>query len=204
MAAGEMRAQFQTLEPRRLLSSLVLVNNVVPRFGALDVGTPVNLLELPDHKILAFAQSTIDGVPDSPTLAMARLLPDGTLDTSFGGKGYGAGPGRALYPGLFGTVAAAAPDDRFVYGGKMFLPSGKIDTSFNGDGHVDGDFVAFAPDGSLFATSSYFETSPPLPPSKLEHRARDGHLLQQIDLAPFLKSKDDQIVPKDLVVQSNG
>src|SRR5207244_12835480 len=100
MGAGDMRANLQTLERRRLLSSLVLVNNVAPRFGALDVGTPVNLLELPAHKILAFAQSTIDGVPDSPTLAMARLLPDGTLATRFGRKGYGAGAARRLAAGL--------------------------------------------------------------------------------------------------------
>ncbi|MEW6472313.1 MAG: delta-60 repeat domain-containing protein [Actinomycetota bacterium] len=101
--------------------------------------------------------------------AVARYLPDGTLDTSFDGDGrqttrFG-GPASAaallLEPaGEIVTVGFAAEGDRFQFALARYLPHGGLDPSFSGDGKLtaavaDGECEAFAvarqPDRKLVA-----------------------------------------------------
>ena len=124
----------------------------------------------PDGKIV------LAGVAPSPStgsdFALARYLPNGTLDTTFGGDG------RVITDFGGDDIAIAVtlqPDGKIVVAGRAttnpatghtdfalarYLPNGTLDTTFGGDGLVITDFgdfefatdVAFQPDGKIVAT----------------------------------------------------
>ena len=108
--------------------------------------------------------------------ALARYLPDGTLDTSFDGDGRqttafsGAASATALLLEPAGNIVAAgfaAEGDRFHFALARYLPNGAADPSFSGDGKLtaavaDGECEAFAvalqPDGKLVAAGFAVES----------------------------------------------
>ncbi|MEV0635343.1 calcium-binding protein [Streptomyces sp. NPDC050619] len=108
-------------------------------------------------------------------MAVLRLTPDGTPDTSFGGDGtVTANPaGPTLQEGGDGRALALQPDGKIVVGGQVgstrfdfalmrFNTNGSVDTSFDGDGIVRTDFggyesvesLAVQPDGRIVAAGS--------------------------------------------------
>ena len=127
----------------------------------------------PDGKIIAAGNvfSVANGHVD---FALARYLPDGVLDTTFGGDG------RVITD--FGGASAASavtlqPDHKIVAAGLAFasfglaryLPNGTLDTDFSDDGLVTtslgaADDFSFAeglvlqPDGRLVAAGSSTRT----------------------------------------------
>jgi uncharacterized delta-60 repeat protein len=133
-----------------------------------DAGASAVSLQ-PDGKIIAAGAAIVfaDGHVD---FALARYLPDGALDATFGG-----GDGRVTTD--FGDDSAAAamtlqPDGKIVAAGVAFgsfglaryLPDGTLDTNFSDDGLVTTSFGAdrfsralalvLQPDGRLVAGGS--------------------------------------------------
>ncbi|MER6346682.1 CARDB domain-containing protein [Streptomyces sp. NPDC001595] len=105
-------------------------------------------------------------------MAVLRLTPDGTADTTFGGDGtVTANPaGPVAQEGGDGSALALQPDGKIVVGGHVgstrfdfalmrFNPDGSVDTTFDGDGIVRTDFgdyegveaLAIQPDGRIVA-----------------------------------------------------
>ena len=124
----------------------------------------------PDGKIVLAGNCGNSAIPD---FCVARLNPDGTLDTSFDGPS-GASDGKFTFP--IGTssdrasAVALQPDGKIVVAGACFngsngdfclaryLPSGALDTTFNTTGNViaaigsDQDAayaLALQPDGKI-------------------------------------------------------
>ncbi|MGH7344719.1 MAG: Ig-like domain repeat protein [Candidatus Rokuibacteriota bacterium] len=121
-------------------------------FGA-GVDQAFALVLQPDGKLVAAGRGAIPG--GSTNFALARYMPDGSLDPSFGGDGkvdtdFAAGTDQAfalvLQPQPDGKLVAAGP--RAASGGTdnfalaRYMPDGSLDTSFDGDGKVDTDFAA--------------------------------------------------------------
>jgi uncharacterized delta-60 repeat protein len=83
------------------------------------------------------------GAYGSPDMALARYLPNGTLDTTFNGDGkvitsFGSGSSAlalalALQPNGKIVVAGFSDGDMAL---ARYLPNGTLDTTFNGDGKV--------------------------------------------------------------------
>ncbi|WP_440222918.1 delta-60 repeat domain-containing protein [Dokdonella sp. MW10] len=116
-----------------------------------------------DGRILLFGQAA--GTTGGSDMAVARLLPDGTLDGSFGNGGkvtiafdLGATPDSRNDQGVRGL---ALPDGRIVVGGLAYTGAGAVmalarlnangtlDTSFDGDGKRILDFGGGPTDTSL-------------------------------------------------------
>jgi uncharacterized delta-60 repeat protein len=134
----------------------------------------------PDGKVIAVGSTTnAVNVGDERAWAIARLLPDGALDTSFGGSGSGkriVGFG----PSAEANAVVVQPDGKILIAGTggaaslvfTFLrlnPDGTTDNSFgtNGVTGIDigpgDDFVsglALAPDGSIVAVGSTDDPRP--------------------------------------------
>jgi uncharacterized delta-60 repeat protein len=121
-----------------------------------------------DGKIVVAGESNASGSRD---FALARYLPNGTLDTTFGGDGTVlTGFGSSCCEGAGALVLQ--PDSKIVVAGSSYstasnydfalaryLPNGTLDTTFGGDGMVLTDFgsgrediasaLALQPDGKL-------------------------------------------------------
>jgi uncharacterized delta-60 repeat protein len=106
-------------------------------------------------------------------LALARYLPSGSLDRTFGGDGKVGywdltSPPSAIYAHAVaiqpdGRILAAGGYDVFLMGIARFLPHGRLDPSFGGDGVVRTDVegaeqalnaLALQPDGRILAAGS--------------------------------------------------
>jgi uncharacterized delta-60 repeat protein len=106
-------------------------------------------------------------------LALARYLPNGALDRTFGGDGKvghwaPSSPPSAMYALAVaiqpdGRILAAGGYDFFLMGIARFLPHGRLDPSFGGDGVVRTDVkgaeqalnaLALQPDGRILAAGS--------------------------------------------------
>jgi uncharacterized delta-60 repeat protein len=95
-------------------------------------------------------------------LALARYLPDGTLDAAFDGDGLVTTFGTDLRGG---ADIAIQPDGRIVVTGPgglvRYLPDGSLDTTFSGDGIVNavgGLALLLQPDGRLVVARSFSTT----------------------------------------------
>ena len=121
---------------------------VVTDFGSGSYDQATALALQPDGKIVAAGSSTASGSQD---FALARYLPTGTLDISFGGDGkvltdFGSGSEA------FAVAMTLQPDGKIVVAGRCtaggtsafalarYLPNGSLDPSFSGDGRVCTDF----------------------------------------------------------------
>jgi len=141
----------------------------------IDVGTSgeraFNVNIRPDGKLLIFGQASAVAGVNNPSTVVARLNPDGSLDTSFGG-----GDGLAtmeLKSGFTIMDVESLPDGKFVVAGEMtsgldfdwavmrFKVDGTLDTTFSGDGVRTFDFgsstdllrgLALQPDGKIVLT----------------------------------------------------
>jgi uncharacterized delta-60 repeat protein len=128
----------------------------------------------PDGKIVA-AGKFFNPSTTQQEFALARYLPDGTLDTPFDSGGHvttdvgGSG---------FASAVALEPDGKIVAAGSIFnvatshldfalaryLPDGTLDTTFGGDGRVTTDFgvpssahaLALQADGKIVAVGGAF------------------------------------------------
>jgi uncharacterized delta-60 repeat protein len=92
------------------------------------------------------AGTTADANDRNP--AVARLNPDGSLDTTFDGDGWATVP---LLSSIFGQAAATAvavqPDDKVLLGGSGGSSKGVFLARFNADGSYD---TSFSDDGLYF------------------------------------------------------
>jgi uncharacterized delta-60 repeat protein len=100
---------------------------------------------------------------------LIRLLPDGTLDTSFSGDGQVATgiPGDGdVHLGIQsdGKVVAALSNSNFGFVVQRYNTDGTLDSSFGGDGRVETDFganyttaeaVAVQPDGAIIVVGQH-------------------------------------------------
>jgi uncharacterized delta-60 repeat protein len=126
-----------------------------PTFGTDGSGmvtTPLGLgggyvfkvLVQPDGKLIAVGSTNSGGSTTQNTGFIARYLPNGTLDTTFGGGGVQTfvGPG-----GTTVTVfdAALQSDGKIVVVGTRLPPAVPILFRFTADGQVDGTFATTAP-----------------------------------------------------------
>ena len=137
----------------------------------------------PDGRLLAAGGALMGRAPalrpDNPLapqddtphgqFALARYLPDGTLDTGFDGDGRqttgfgGPASAAALLLEPAGEIVAAgfaSDGDRFQFALARYLPHGALDPSFSGDGKLtaavansecEAFAVAHQPDGKLVA-----------------------------------------------------
>jgi uncharacterized delta-60 repeat protein len=111
---------------------------VTTSFGSGGAGIAYALALQPDGKIVVAG-----GAYGSPDMALARYLPNGTLDTTFNGDGkvitsFGSGSSAlalalALQPNGKIVVAGFSDGDMAL---ARYLPNGTLDTTFNGDGKV--------------------------------------------------------------------
>jgi len=106
----------------------------------------------PDGKIVAVGQAF--GTSFDSNFALARYLPDGTLDTTFGGngmvtinltKGDDGATGVAIQPDgkivVVGTAASPCCPAPGRFALVRYMPNGTLDTTFGGDGKVRTAFV---------------------------------------------------------------
>jgi uncharacterized delta-60 repeat protein len=168
LVAGAARAAPGDLDPgfgHGGLESLKFKSNVA---GPMDVALRA------DGRILV--SMALDNTPAATAaFAVARLLPDGTLDTAFGKNGLV----QANFTDFLNTPYAMAltVDGRIVVAGNAesadgtlsefaiarFLPGGKLDSGFGEGGKVTTNFVGVQPGGvSNIATSVL-----PLPDGRL-------------------------------------
>jgi len=117
---------------------------VLTDFGSSRGDSASALALQPDGKIVVAGSSSISGGNLS---ALARYLPNGTLDTSFSGDGkvttdvggtnWGSASALALQPNgkivVAGMSNASGNSDIAL---ARYLPNGTLDTSFSGDGTV--------------------------------------------------------------------
>ena len=101
-----------------------------------------------DGKIVAAARVLGSYDSLSPREVVVRLLPDGSLDTTFAGTGYVVG-----MPNTTATALAIDADGNLVVGGyglERFLPDGTRDSSFGTDGTttVSGGIIDLAIDAA--------------------------------------------------------
>lgn len=130
---------------------------VTTGFGGVNALAHAVALQ-PDGKIIAAGQAS-----DAFEFALARYLPDGTLDTTFGGDG-------KVTTSIDGSVAYAVllqPDGKIVAVGTTamarYLPNGMLDATFGDGGIVSLDFSHFAavlqPDGKIVGAGQVFNTA---------------------------------------------
>ena len=149
-------AMFANTAFRRLVSALLVMSTAVRVFGgAGSVDTTFNVianstvysvLTQPDGKILiGGAFSTVAG---APRYGLARLFPDGTLDTSFSNS-----------ISIGGTVYAMLmqPDGKLLVAGSFNAEPSRqygevLDVArLNVDGSIDGTFTNSSPNNTVFA-----------------------------------------------------
>jgi uncharacterized delta-60 repeat protein len=129
------------------------------------------LARQPDGKILVAGSGTRRGDIASPRWGIARLNPNGSLDTTFGANG------TVMLSGVEGSITGLAvqPDGRILAVGEQvegdltigrLLPNGTLDTTFGTVGLVverghdsfPGDpSIALAPDGKVVVAATWSE-----------------------------------------------
>jgi uncharacterized delta-60 repeat protein len=132
---------------------------VVTTFEPDSLDTAQAAVLQPDGKIVVAGRSRKIGV--GGRLGLARYLPDGGLDASFGDDGLVVTP---VTPAMFPTALALQPDGKLLSGGWNGQTSvlvrhnsdGSLDLSFDGDGVLIGGLglsiardVALQPDGRI-------------------------------------------------------
>ena len=142
----------------------VVAHTVVPGSGyccGQQPGSARVIARQGDKYVLGGSFSTGDG----PTLALARLNADGSLDTSFGASGTVWDPGRSAT--FFDVVALSiGPDGAITAAGSnrpakvaRFSPDGAFDDAFQIYGQNDMSFdlagIATQADGSVLAAARY-------------------------------------------------
>ena len=144
--------------------SFGLAGEVITDFGDTEMGRALALQ--PDGKIIVVGNTgpmfneNSGEVTSLARFAVARYLPDGTLDTTFGGDGRvttafqlgtpnGAdGPAQAVALQPDGKIVAAgyasgtAPGSGISFALARYLPDGSLDATFSGDGKVTTDIGA--------------------------------------------------------------
>lgn len=132
--------------------------------GRDDVATAVVLQ--PDGRIVLGGRSELISPSVDEDFALARYLPDGTLDPTFGNNGLvltdftnGSkdnisalaldADGRIVAGGCRGGVEACEFDRFSDFALARYLPNGSLDTSFDGDGKVTTDFPSGREDAVL-------------------------------------------------------
>jgi uncharacterized delta-60 repeat protein len=135
---------------------------VITDFGENDLGRAIALQ--PDGKIVVVGNAgpLIDDNDNAITLAkfaLARYLPDGTLDTTFGDDGRvttafeqgspsgNEGPAQAVALQADGKIVAAGytsapPSSGVSFALARYLPDGSLDATFSDDGKVTTDIGA--------------------------------------------------------------
>ena len=134
--------------------------------GFADIAIAVMLQ--PDGKIVVAGRATSNPVTGHTDFALARYLPNGTLDTTFGGDGrvttafedHSTAVAVALQ--LDGKIVAIGEANNLSTGNRDFAlaryhPNGTLDTTFGGDGRVTTAFerdaaaadLALQPDGKI-------------------------------------------------------
>jgi uncharacterized delta-60 repeat protein len=146
VAAGSSSGGTQDMVVARYLSNGTLDNTfdgdgiaIAPFGPSVDIAYSVMLQ--PDGKIVIAGAS-------GGNFALARYLPNGSLDPLFGTGGlvttdFGAGDAAysiALQPD--GKIVAAGVSE-FTIAVARYLPDGTLDNTFDGDGRVIGDFSTF-------------------------------------------------------------
>jgi uncharacterized delta-60 repeat protein len=114
----------------------------------------------PDGRIVAAGTNLSPGA----NFALARYLPDGTLDATFGGDGLVTTDfGIGIVSQAFGVAVQA--DGKIVAAGvgglARYLPDGTLDTTFGGDGIVidfGGSGLVIQPDGRLVVAGAFSTT----------------------------------------------
>ena len=137
---------------------------LVPEFFPGADENAVTAAVQPDGKILIAGSVYVPGYPGSTDLMVIRLLPDGSLDQSFGSDGIAV---VGAYEGSYewANEIALAPDGSIVVAGGVaqellvvrLTSQGKVDTSLSGDGFIYGrsggsdvyDTLAVGPDGGI-------------------------------------------------------
>lgn len=141
-----------------------------PISPGVEIG--LGMVVQPDDKIVMAGHS---GTPNNYDVALARFMPDGTLDATFGGDGMVIAP---LSPNDDATYAVALDptNSKIVIAGRCgpigiadsimvarFMPTGVLDTSFNGTGAVITTFstlsfnawdVLVQPDGKILVAAT--------------------------------------------------
>jgi uncharacterized delta-60 repeat protein len=118
-------------------------------FGAIETGFSVILL--PDGRLVVAGARTLMATPTSPVdIALARYLPDGSVDTTFGTGGVVI---ASMSPVEWATQLMRLPDGKLLAAGSIFrkkgdfllarfLPDGVLDTTFGNDGFLRTNFNA--------------------------------------------------------------
>jgi uncharacterized delta-60 repeat protein len=155
----------------RLDASFGTAGSVTTHFVANNVEEANAVLLQPDGKLVVAGRSDIVGIP-FPSAILARYLPDGRLDPSFGIEGkvtlfFGGGSGiNALVQQPDGKLAVAG------FGGlsrgsasflvlARFHPDGRVDPTFGAEGRVTlasssaGQALIQQPDGTLVVAGSF-------------------------------------------------
>ena len=132
----------------------------------------------PDGKIVVVGTTYTDNDYSDEDFAVSRHLPNGTLDTSFGG---GDGKVTTDFPGLAAVASSVVvqPDGKIVVAGGAFPlftflgdialvrynPDGSLDTGFGNGGIVGTSFpgqgayafdIALLPDGKIVVAGTHF------------------------------------------------
>jgi uncharacterized delta-60 repeat protein len=118
-------------------------------FGAIEMGRSVILL--PDGRLVVAGSRTLMATPNSPVdIALARYLPDGSVDTTFGNGGVVL---ASMSPVEYATQVVRLPNGKLLAAGSIFrkkgdfllarfLPDGVLDTTFGNKGFLRTDFGA--------------------------------------------------------------
>jgi uncharacterized delta-60 repeat protein len=136
---------------------------VTTNIGILNSANAVTLQ--PDSKIVVAGQALIN---DSWDIALARYLPNGTLDTTFSGDGKVTTSFAGSGFSDSANAVTLQPDGKIVVAGTSdfppgdftlarYLPNGTLDTTFSGDGKVTTEFggydeafaIVLQPDGKI-------------------------------------------------------
>lgn len=108
-----------------------------------------NIALLPDGKILVLGSGDTDGYPKDQYHFLARFLPDGSLDASFGDQGLVVSNTVSSYGTLKDIFMAVQPDGKIIVAGERRLQSnpdqpGNLQdialTRYHADGSLDLDF----------------------------------------------------------------
>jgi uncharacterized delta-60 repeat protein len=122
-------------------------------FGAIETGFSVILL--PDGRLVVAGARTLMATPTSPVdIALARYLPDGSVDTTFGTGGVVI---ASMSPVEWATQLMRLPDGKLLAAGSIFrkkgdfllarfLPDGVLDSTFGVDGFLRTNFEPNSPD----------------------------------------------------------
>jgi uncharacterized delta-60 repeat protein len=139
---------------------------------SFDAGGTINVAAVqPDGKIIVAGDfiSVTDETGSYSRLSIARLSPDGTVDTGFGSEGSGASgqvecveilpDGKILIGGNFSSVTDATGSISRLHLARL-NPDGSVDTTFGTDGNGPNSSgvlsTAVLPDGKILVSGAFF------------------------------------------------